>query len=342
MLLLAVLLSAAPLSQARLVGDRALLGKFSDFKKQFGREYASSEEEQYRLRIFADALDFIEQHNAEEGHTYTVGLNAMADLTRDEFLSTYTMTGFSAEEHQKQFTALAGAPGSGALYRDAAAEQLSAPVANGVDWRGRAVTSVKNQGSCGSCWTFATAGAVEGSWAVSRGSLQDLSTQQLLDCSNGYGNKGCSGGFMTYAYQYIYANGGICSWSSYPYQGAVYSCRACTPVARITSYSNVAANSPASLVSALNGRPVAVAIDAGSTAFQYYTGGVFNGACSFSLNHAVLAVGYGTTSTGSDYWIVKNSWGTGWGESGYVRMLRSYSDSRGMCGICMAASYTVS
>jgi len=206
------------------------------------------------------------------------------------------------------------------------------------DWREHnAVTGVKNQGQCGSCWSFSTTGSTEGAHAIATQNLVSLSEQQLMDCSSSFGNNGCNGGLMDDAFQYIIKNG-ICSEASYPYTAAQGTCRACTTVATLSSYTDIATGDEASMLPAVGlSGPVSIAIEVDSMAFQFYSGGVFNDpSCGTNLDHGVLIVGYGTDS-GTDYWIVKNSWGASWGESGYIRMIRNQNE----CGLSNAASYPV-
>ena len=228
-------------------------------------------------------------------------------------------------------------------------ELSSLSVPDSIDWtdyNGESyVTPVKNQGDCGSCWAFSTTGSIESRYAISKGTLNSLSEQQLVDCSGSYGNDGCDGGLMDYAFEYVIANGGLCSETDYPYTGEDGTCdsSSCgTLLNPITSYTDVTSESEPSLESAVADGPVSVAIEADQFAFQFYSGGVLTGTCGTSLDHGVLVVGYGTDS-GTDYWKVKNSWGSTWGDAGYVLICRNCNanDGQGECGILDEPSYPV-
>jgi len=275
-----------------------------------------------RYNVFKANLDFIEEHNSGNS-TFTVAMNVFGDLTAAEFAATHT----------------------GRLpHRRLGAEAVPAePNANpaSVDWRSqKVVTPIKNQGSCGSCWSFATTGSIEGAWAIKGNTLVSLSEQQLVDCSTKQGNKGCNGGLSTSAYKYVIANKGITGESDYPYTAKNGNCQTGKPArATISNYKTVTANSDADLENAVAIVTVSVAIEADKSSFQFYKAGVYNDAgCGTSLDHEVLTVGYNTDGK-TKYWIVKNSWGTSWGVSGYIYIARV--SGKGICGINMDACYPI-
>jgi len=253
-----------------------------------------------------------------------MAVNEFADMTFTEFHA--KMTGYKTRS----------APYARSLNTEGPHEDIVAPTS--VDWRTKGVvTPVKNQQQCGSCWAFSATGSTEGSVAIKTGKLTSLSEQQLVDCSDSYGNQGCNGGLMDQAFEYIIANG-ITTEAAYPYTAQDGQCQSGKPVAsRLTSYVDVTAGSEDALLQAVALGPVSVAIEADQQCFQFYSGGILSDpSCGMQLDHGVLAVGYGTTA-GTDFWIVKNSWGTSWGESGYIRMIRGQNE----CGIAQEASYPV-
>ena len=304
---------------------------FIKFQSRFSKVYSSSEEVATRFEIFRQNLRNIVFHNLDADQNFTMGINKFSDMTNEEFRAN-VLGGFKNE--------LLGSYGCKSYSSSAS----GAPVS--IDWRNKnAVTSVKDQGNCGSCWTFSSTGAVEGAWAIAKGQLVDLSEEQLVECATGvsYGSHGCNGGQMEGAFKYIIEHG-QCSNAVYPYtsgNGQSGSCKSCSAVAHISSCSDVKPNDQISLKGAVAMQPVSVAIDAGSMYFQSYSSGVLTDKtkCGTSLNHGVLAVGYGEEN-GNKYWLVKNSWSTQWGDKGYVKIGRSESaNDAGVCGIAMQPSF---
>lgn len=193
----------------------------------------------------------------------------------------------------------------------------------------------------GCCWAFSAVAATEGITKLSTGKLISLSEQELVDCDVKGEDQGCNGGLMDDAFKFIIKNGGLTTEANYPYTAADGTCnakKASNHATSIKGFEDVPVDSEAALMKAVANQPVSVAIDAGDITFQLYQGGVFTGYCGTDLDHGVTAVGYGTDD-GTKYWLVKNSWGASWGESGYIRMERDVSAKEGLCGIAMQASY---
>lgn len=212
-----------------------------------------------------------------------------------------------------------------------------------IDWRKKgAVTHVKNQADCGSCWSFSATGSIEGINAVNNGKLLNISEQQLIDCSSDYGNHGCEGGSMDLAFKYAIQNG-LCSEEEYPYTAEEGQCQDCKNVVNITSFQDITSNNEKALKRVVSQQPVSVAIQANTRSFQMYSSGIYSDlSCGNQLDHGVLIVGYGYDLLNDmEYWIVKNSWGPQWGEDGYIRMERNIQDSSGLCGIAMQPSIPI-
>ena len=308
--------------------------EFSLFKDRFSKVYSNDEELDTRFDIFRYNMKAIVEHNSVVNQNFTLGINQFSDLTPEEFKALYINSGY------KPSVSVGAVVGSYGCKTYTSASSSSTPAS--LDWRQKnAVTSVKDQGQCGSCWTFSSTGASEGAWAIATGKLIDLSEQQLVDCATGvsYGSHGCNGGQMEGADKYLIANG-QCSLASYPYTAKDDKCKTCSPVARFSSCSDVKPNDQISLLNAVAMGPVSVAIEADTRYFQSYTGGILDAStCGTTLDHGVLVVGYGIDN-GKKYWNVKNSWSSTWGEQGYVRILRSDStNDAGICGIAMDPSF---
>ncbi|XP_045606343.1 digestive cysteine proteinase 3 [Procambarus clarkii] len=298
------------------------------FKAQYGRKYVDLEEELFRKQLFTENQQKIEEFNKrfENGEvTFTVKMNQFGDMTTQEFNA--VMKGLKKGPQPKAANIFHA--------------NKSLPKAVDVDWRTKgAVTPVKDQGQCGSCWSFSSTGALEGQHFLATGNLVSLSEQNLVDCTVSYGNAGCDGGWMNTAFAYIRDNGGINTEATYPYEAVDGRCRFNSNdiAATVTGYVDIDYYNEDALQQAVQSvGPIAVAIDASNWSFQFYESGVYyEAACSQTyLDHAVLVVGYGSEG-GQDYWIVKNSWNTGWGSSGYINMARNKGNN---CGIATQASY---
>jgi len=328
LLLLGLALVAA--SAPHLLGEEHYQSNFAGFVAKYNKIYGK-DDLVYRYNVFKSNLDFITATN-KKNLSYTLGMNKFGDMPFHEFHAKYT--GYN--HIKRDFIVSKNAPAKSALLGH---EHLKNPP--NVDWRTqKAVTDVKDQGQCGSCWAFSATGSIEGAVAIKKKTLISISEQQLVDCSGAQGNQGCNGGLMDYAFEYVISNKGLATEKDYPYKAVDQRCKSPLPKSAVTisAYTDVNVNDDQALEDAVAKGPVSVAIEADQAAFQFYTSGVFDADCGDQLDHGVLAVGYNTLG-GKKYWIVKNSWGGDWGNQGYIWMVRT--DGEGECGINMAASYPV-
>ncbi|XP_059805218.1 cathepsin L.1 isoform X2 [Hypanus sabinus] len=326
-LLLLTMALTLPSAASSLVEEMEWLA----WKEKFGKTYSSAEEVAHRKDIWLKNRKVVMLHNmkADKGlSTYRMAMNSFSDLAEEEYKKMVLGKCLKTVNGTK-FTGFASL-----TYKN-----VSLP--DTVDWRKKGyVTPVKDQRMCGSCWAFSATGALEGQHYRKTGQLISLSEQQLVDCSSEYGNYGCNGGLMNNAFRYIIDNGGINTEWSYPYEAEDGPCRYNPRYVGATcnGFVQIKKGSERSLkyAVAMNG-PVSVAIDASLPSFMLYSSGIYDEqmCSSYFLDHGVLAVGYGTLE-GTDYWLVKNSWGTTWGDGGYIYMSRN---KHNQCGIATDASY---
>ncbi|KAJ0977360.1 hypothetical protein J5N97_012834 [Dioscorea zingiberensis] len=305
---------------------------FEQWSAKHGKVYQHPSERAMRFENFLKNLAYVLERNAKRELTsigHTVGLNAFADLSNEEFRVKY-LSKMKLLGKTKM------------VEIEGKTEECDAPYS--LDWRKKgAVTGVKDQGQCGSCWAFSSTGAMEGINAITIGDLISLSEQELVDCDTT--NEGCDGGNMDYAFEWVINNGGIATEYDYPYTGQDGRCnieKENIKAVTIDGYQDVAPDENA-LLCAVAKQPVSVGIDGSSIDFQLYTGGIYDGDCSSDpadIDHAVLIVGYGSEKN-IDYWIVKNSWGTSWGMKGYIYIRRNTGLPYGVCAINVMASYPI-
>jgi len=321
---LLILVTLVSLGFAARVPDRDLDSIWELYKTQHSKSYQGSEE--FRRRsAFEENVKRITHHNLRHSmgqSTYTLGLNQFADMTNEEFRAMYL---------SHNFTAATGGP----VHKMSG---VKAPTS--WDWRQKgAVTPVKNQGQCGSCWSFSTTGALECANFRKSQKLVSFSEMQLVDCSTQ--NYGCNGGWPYVAMGYVKQAGGIMTEAEYPYQPRQGTCEFDQEKTQgvCTGYTQIPRGDENSMMDALAAQcTISICVDASHYSFQLYSSGVYDEpACSSTaLDHAIMAVGYGSTAGGQDYWIVKNSWGTGWGKQGYIWMSRNKNNQ---CGVATAAVY---
>jgi len=312
---------------------------WTDYKHFHSKVYASPAEEMYRRAVWEANHRYIQEHNAEAAqgmHTYELGHNKYSDLNSDEYRHVMLGLRFNG------------------IQRNVERRMKNVPLANfgehvpkgqptSVDWRKEGyVTAIKDQGQCGSCWSFSATGSMEGQHFNKTKTLVSLSEQNLCDCSGPEGNQGCEGGLMDQAFDYVIKNGGIDTEASYPYtaqDSSTCNFNKANVGATISSYVDIPSGNESALITAIaTVGPISVAMDASLPSFQLYHKGVYSptGCSSSQLDHGVLAVGYDMTNTEQKYYIVKNSWGKTWGMEGYFWMARNKNN---MCGIATAASY---
>ncbi|KAK9714560.1 hypothetical protein RND81_06G103200 [Saponaria officinalis] len=318
------------LTENRLLEEDRVRNLYEQWIIDYSRNYNNNEEKEYRFNIFKQNLNYIEASNKANNGTYMLAINQFGDITHEEFVAKYTGLKSPLLENMSSSTPF--------RYENVTR------IPSSIDWRSKgAVTQVKNQEACGSCWAFAVVAAVEGINQIVSHNLTSLSEQELVDCDRKGKDSGCEGGLLGPAYEYIAHNGGLVTEKKYPYKGVDEICSKSmtkNPIVKINGYENVPSKNETALLKALANQPISVAIEATSDV-QFYSSGVFTGECGTYLNHAVTVVGYGTAKDvkNKTYWLIKNSWGVKWGEKGYMRLERGVKAKEGLCGIAMMAKY---
>ncbi|CAL5403791.1 unnamed protein product [Camellia sinensis] len=305
--LLFILGTLASQAASRSLQEDSMYERHEQWMTSFGRVYKDTAEKEERFKIFKANVEMIDFFNNASNKPYKLGVNEFADLTNEEFKLRNRFKSHVCTVAKRLFK-----------YENVTVVPAT------MDWRKKgAVTPVKDQGQCGCCWAFSAVAAMEGINQLTTHKLVSLSEQELVDCDISGEDQGCGGGLMDEAFKFVEQNNGLTTETNYPYKGTDDTCN----------------KNKSALLKAVANQPISVAIDASGSDFQFYSSGVFTGTCGTQLDHGVTAVGYGTAADGTKYWLVKNSWGTGWGEAGYIRMQRDIDAQEGLCGIAMMASY---
>lgn len=316
------------------------------FKNWFETHNIQARDDTHLVKMFQNWLSndkFIFETNSKN-LSWTLGHNAFSGMNVEEFSE------FMGFRNNKQLFMM----NKGFLRNSIQTKILNSEnLPAFVDWRTKGVvSSVKDQGNCGSCYSFSSTGALEGIYAIKNGNLVSFSEQQIVDCDNGLTKAhGCNGGLMDQVFDYVSSNGGLCSEEDYPYvSGTTKKAGTCQKSCKLVSgskiskHTDITPNSDNAMMTALTQQPISVAVDA--TNFQFYKNGVFTGSCGTDLNHGVLIVGY-SSDNGLDYYILKNSWSNLWGINGYMHLGRGndpatgkpYNNGAGQCGVLGMASY---
>ena len=317
--MLSILCTALCLTSKLSMGDTS---EFNNYINEFNKNY-DTPNYWHHYSLFQKNMEKIRNHN-NNNHTWKMGINNFTDLSDKEYKDIYLGTNVQFKNNS--------------IF-----QKIKMEIPDSVDWRAEnLVTNIKNQYQCGSCWAFSAVGSMEGAYAKKTGNLTSLSEQNLVDCADNFGCQGCGGGWMNAAMEYVHYNHGIDSEADYPYTATNGVCKyeKNESVLTVNKVINITkGDSEALLLAVATIGPISVAINAEQD-FQLYQSGIYSSTeCGLEpLDHGVLIVGYGVTSTGKKYYIIKNSWGTTWGMNGYMYWDR---DVLNMCGIAQAASYPI-
>ena len=309
--------------------NASLINQFTEWVEFFNIEFNSDEHFHDIYQKWQSNHKFIEEVNGKN-LSYVLGHNQFSGMDSEDF---------------RQYLGYSGVPME-RVFNNPDSEP-TVLISEEVNWvKKGAVTDVKDQGQCGSCWSFSTTGALEGAYFVKYGNLETFSEQQLVDCDsfkNGGRDMGCNGGLMDHAFTWIEKNGGLCSETDYPYvSGETKTAGTCKKTCKVVENSKVASfvdvtpSSDIAMMTALSQQPVSIAIEADQREFQLYKSGIFTGVCGNKLDHGVLVIGYGP-----DYYLVKNSWGLSWGDGGYIKLGLGpeFNNGDGQCGMLLQGSY---
>jgi KDEL-tailed cysteine endopeptidase len=308
--------------------------EFNNFVTKHGKKYKDATEKAKRLTIFKNNYSIVQTMSLRK-IKHQVGVTKYFDLTQDEFAA--QLLGFKDESITTQSSTnvstgtstISTATAKKSLLQMALKKQTILPA--NFDWRDKGkLTPIKDQQTCGGCWSFSTAANIESQILIKYGVTLDIAEQNMLNCDTL--NYGCNGGSMVNAFKTIIAQGGAVNEVAAPYQNTTGTCTTSsltTRIGQIGSYAKLTSTDEDVIAKTLyQYGPLSIALN--SNLLQFYVGGIFNDpTCSTTMNHAVNIVGYGVDSSGTKYWVVRNSWGISWGENGYFRIARGV----GMCGL---------
>lgn len=303
------------------------LNEYRVYLTKYKKNYTTTVDFWKHYNTYTKNVQIIDLHNSNLTNSWRMGINLFTDITSDEYKSKYLGVKIPNSTN----------------YNRLIFKPSNVKIPDSIDWRAaNLVTNIKDQGPCGSCWAFSAVGSIEGQHARRTGKLVSLSEQNLVDCAGRFGCRGCGGGWMNSAMEYVHYNNGIDTEVSYPYTALDGNCNYLknSTGANVKNVVNISKGDTSSLLQAVYTiGPISIAIDT-SDNFQFYSSGIYSSSeCSKTyLDHAVLVVGYGVTPSGKKYYIIKNSWGASWGMNGYIYWDRDIED---MCGIAQAASYPV-